>query len=321
MNASNTLKIVSQNKIILNILSRIETIANSDCAVLLLGETGTGKELFAEYIHHCSNRSQFPFVKVALSSLPPDLLESELFGSEKGAFTGAMNEKKGLFEIADKGTIFLDDIDDFPFNLQSKLLRVLEAKEVKRIGAQSSLSLDIRLITSTKVDLRTMAAQNQFRMDLFFRINVYPIEIPPLRERIDDIPILAEHFLNYFVPNKKIEISEAALEALKNYSWPGNVRELRNIIQSIALFCNGKITPENLPSEFYGSSPLDSLIKKCQSCFNDKNFNFEQVMSCVESHLLEQALTNAEGNRTLAARMLGLSLSTFRDKLKKHNLD
>lgn len=313
--------IVSQNKTILELLSSIDKIADSDCSVLLIGETGVGKEVFAEYIHRTSNRCNHPLVKVSLSTLPPDLLESELFGHEKGAYTGSMNEKKGLFEIAEKGTIFLDDIDDFPFHLQSKLLRVLESKEIKKIGAQESTPLDIRLITASKLDLQKMVAQGKFRMDLFFRINVFPIEIPPLRERIDDVPLLVNHFLKFYEPDKHVEVSDAVYDALRNYKWPGNVRELKNVIQRVALFANGRITLENLPAEIYGNSPLDGFIKSCGHCFQNKNMNFEEVMVCVESHLLEHAIRKADGNRTLAARMLGLSLSTFRDKLKKHNIE
>ncbi|MEJ5352601.1 MAG: sigma-54 dependent transcriptional regulator [Melioribacteraceae bacterium] len=312
--------IVGQNKTILEIIEKIDKIANTDCSILLIGETGVGKELFAEYIHKKSNRSHYPLVKVSLSTLPPNLIESELFGYEKGSFTGSLYDKKGLFEIADKGTIYLDDIDDFPLELQPKLLRVIENREIKRIGGQTSIPLDIRLITSSKIDLSKLVAQEKFRMDLFFRINVFPIEIPPLRERVDDIPLLINHFLKLYEPNKPIEISESALEAFKSYSWPGNVRELKNIIQRIVLFTNGKITLENLPNEIKQKQQLDNFFKKCISCFENRRMNFEEVMSCVESHLLQQALILSDGNRTHAARLLGLSLSTFRDKLKKYNL-
>ncbi len=313
--------IIGRNKKILEIIEKIDKIAKSDCSILLIGETGVGKELFAEYIHKKSNRSHFPLVKVSLSTLPPNLIESELFGYEKGAFTGSLYEKKGLFEIADKGTIFLDDIDDFPLELQPKLLRVIENKEIKRIGGQTSLPLDIRLITSSKIDLSKLVAQEKFRMDLYFRINVFPIEIPPLRQRVDDIPLLVNHFLKLYEPSKSVEISEAALEALQSYSWPGNVRELKNIIQRIALFTDGKVTLDVLPGEISQKQYTDELLKKCISCFEHKKMNFDEVIKCVEMQLLQQALKISEGNRTHAARLLGLSLSTFRDKLKKYKLD
>ncbi|MEG8946470.1 sigma-54 interaction domain-containing protein [Rosettibacter firmus] len=313
--------IIGKNKKILEIIDKIDKIAQSDCSILLIGETGVGKELFAEYIHKKSNRSHYPLVKVSLSTLPPNLIESELFGYEKGAFTGSLYEKKGLFEIADKGTIYLDDIDDFPLELQPKLLRVIENKEIKRIGAQNSIPLDIRLITSSKIDLSKLVTQEKFRMDLFFRINVFPIEIPPLRERKDDIPLLVDYFLKLYEPNKPIEISEAALEALQNYSWPGNVRELKNIIQRIVLFTDGKVTLDVLPNEIKQKQHFDNFIRRCISCFENKKMNFEEVIKCVETQLLQQALKISEGNRTHAARLLGLSLSTLRDKLKKYNLD
>lgn len=312
--------IVTQNERMLKILENLERIATSDYSVLLIGESGVGKELFAEYLHRKSKRNQQPFVKIAPAILPSDLLESELFGFEKGAFTGSINEKKGLFEVANNGTIFLDDIDDFPVNLQVKLLRVLESREIKRIGAQNSIPLNIRLITSSKVDLNELVFQDKFRSDLFFRINVLPIKIPTLRERSDDIPLLVKHFFNAYVPERKIEISDEAIEILKNYSWPGNVRELRNIVQRIVLFTNGKITIENLPDEILTKQHFKNIFMKCGSCLISANMNFGQIMACTEFHLLEQALVYTKGNKTHAARMLGLSLSTYRDKLRKHSI-
>lgn len=321
MNPSASHIVITRNEAVLEILARIEKIASSDCSILLIGETGAGKEVFAEYIYRTSNRSIHPLVKVSLSTLPPNLIESELFGYEKGAFTSSVQEKKGQFEMADKGTIFLDDIDDFPLDLQTKLLRVIEAKEIKRIGGQKPIPLDIRLITASKLDLSEMVAQGKFRMDLFYRINVFPITIPPLRQRTDDIPILIEHFLKYYEPNKQIMVNDNAMEALSDYSWPGNVRELKNVIQRITLFSNGQISLENLPSEIKGEKPLNMFIKSCGHCFKSRNLSFEEVMQCVEAHLLENALKNANGNYSQAARTLGMSLSTFRDKCKKNGVD
>lgn len=313
--------VTTRNETVLEILSRIDKIASSDCSILLIGETGTGKEVFAEYIHRKSNRSQHSLVKVGLATLPPNLIESELFGYEKGAFTSSVQEKKGQFEMSDKGTIFLDDIDDFPLDLQTKLLRVIEAKEIKRIGGQSTIPLDIRLITASKLDLSEMVAQGKFRMDLFYRINVFPITIPPLRQRVDDIPLLIEHFLKHYEPDREIIVTDDAMEALTDYSWPGNVRELKNVIQRIAMFSNGKITSGSLPSEIKGEKPLNMFIKSCGHCFKSRNLSFEAVMQCVEAHLLENALKTANGNYSQAARTLRMSLSTFRDKCKKHGVD
>jgi transcriptional regulator with PAS, ATPase and Fis domain len=313
--------IKSCNKTILEILKRIEKVSLTDCSVLLIGETGTGKEIFAEYIHRTSYRRHNPLVKVGLATLPPNLIESELFGYEKGAFTGSLQDKKGQFEMADKGTIFLDDIDDFPFDLQTKLLRVIESKEIKRIGGQNTIPLDIRLISASKLDISEMVAQGKFRPDLFYRINVFPITIPPLRERVDDIPLLIKHFLKLYEPNKEIIIAEEALEVLEEYPWPGNVRELKNIIQRIAIFSNGQITLKNLPSEIKGEKPLNNFMKACSNCFKNRNLSFDQVMQCVEANLLKNALKNANGNYSQAARNLELSLSTFRDKCKRLGVD
>ena len=225
MNGQKSLTLITKNETMREILSSVDKIVDSDSSVLLIGETGVGKEIFAEYIHRTSNRAENPFVKIGLSALPVDLLESELFGYEKGAFTSAATEKKGLFEIADSGSIFLDDIDDVPLQIQTKLLRVLESRELMRIGGTTPIPIDVRLITASKVDLKELVNRGIFRSDLFYRINVVPVNVPPLRERRDDIPALVEYFLKHFQPEKNLGISPEALKILINYSWPGNVRE------------------------------------------------------------------------------------------------
>ncbi len=316
-----SLAIVTRSERMGAILSRIDTIARSDTSVLLVGETGVGKELFADYIHRVSARSDRPFVKIALSAMPHDLLESELFGHERGAFTSAMTEKPGLFELAHTGSLFLDDIDDVPPPVQSKLLRVLESREVTRVGGTSPMSIDVRLITASKVDLRDLVARNLFRADLFYRINVCPVEIPPLRERREDVPLLVGHFLDRFAPGRNVTVTPDALAALSEYSWPGNVRELRNIVQRLALFADGRIGVEDLPSEICSRRPLDQLLRACAQCQTDGNLSYTHVVGCLETTLLRRALARAGGNRTQAAKALGLSLSTLRDKLKKFELD
>lgn len=315
-----TLTIISQSSEITEVISRIDKIAGSNSSVLLVGETGVGKEIFAEYVHRTSLRSSKPFVKISLSALPPELLESELFGHERGSFTSAHNEKKGLFEIANSGSIFLDDIDDVPMAIQTKLLRVLESKELLRVGGTTPIPVDVRLITASKVNLKTLIEKGLFRSDLFYRINVVPINIPPLRERRDDIPPLAEHFLSHYAPNKNITISKIALRAMVNYSWPGNIRELRNIVQRIALFAEQEIKIDDLPFEIRNEEPMELILQACNRCFVDKAMTFEQVIGCLEQNLLRQALSKSLGNKTQASKMLNLSPSTFRDKLKKHNL-
>ncbi len=320
MHNKNSLTLITQNETMREILARIDMISDSDSSVLLIGETGVGKEIFAEYIHRTSSRALKPFVKIGLSALPAELLSSELFGHEKGAYTSASAEKKGLFEIADTGSIFLDDIDDVPIDIQTKLLRVLESRELMRIGGTTPIPIDVRLITASKVDLKELVNRGIFRADLFYRINVVPIRIPPLRERRDDIPPLVEHFLKYFQSEKSISVSKEAMRALVNYPYPGNVRELKNLIQRVSLFANGEITLTDLPSEIKNENPVEYLIKACNKCYIDGQMSLDQIVHCLEHNLLNEALSKAKGNQSLAAKELGLSLSTFRDKIKKYNL-
>jgi len=321
MNKVQTLSLIAQSERMQAILAQIETIAASDSSVLLIGETGVGKELIAEYVHRSSPREAQPLVKVGLSALPPELLENELFGHERGAYTNAAVEKKGLFELADTGSIFLDDIDDFPLPLQSKLLRILESRELMRVGGTTPIPIDIRLITATKVDLKEMVNRGLFRSDLYYRINVVPIVIPPLRERREDIPPLINHFLQRYAAHRTIEVANDAMLTLVNYSWPGNIRELRNVVQRMVLFANGEIQLKDLPQECRGSSSVDFIIKACQRCFTEENMTFDEVVSCLEVNLLRQALRDSEGNRTHAAKALNMSLSTLRDKLKKFDIE
>lgn len=316
-----SLTILTQNEKMQNIISGIDHIVSSDSSILLIGETGVGKELFAEYIHRTSPRQMQPFIKVGLSALPGELLESELFGHEKGAFTSAGNEKKGLFELADGGSIFLDDIDDFPYQLQSKLLRVLESRELMRIGGQTSIPINVRLITASKNNLHDLVEKGIFRADLYYRINVVPVDIPPLRERSEDIPLLAEYYLKKFTPEKEINIEKDALRKLIHYQWPGNVRELRNVMQRISLFASDEIKVKDLPSEIRDDHPIHSLTKACQRCLTNEEMTFEEVVACLEKNLLQQSLQESKGNKTQAAKILKMNFSTFRDKLKKYMME
>ena len=316
-----SLALIAKNEEMREMISRVDKIINSDSSVLLIGETGVGKELVAEYIHRSSPRAGGPFVKLGLSAMPADLLESELFGHEKGAFTSASYEKKGLFEIAHNGTIFLDDIDDVPIQIQTKLLRVLESRELMRVGSTIPIPINVRLVTATKVDLKELVNRNLLRADLFYRINVVPIKIPPLRARRDDIPILTEYFLSHYAPNKKISLTNEAIRAMVGYSWPGNVRELKNVIQRISLYVESEIKLNDLPAEIVDENPIEFLLKACNKCYVDGSMNFDQIVKCLEHNLLSEALKKTNGNQTQAAKNLGLSLSTFRDKIKKHNID
>jgi len=315
-----SLIIVTQNKNMREAIRKIDKVVNSDASILLVGETGVGKEIFAEYIHRTSIRSENAFVKISLSAMPADLLASELFGHVKGAFTSASEEKKGLFEIANNGSIFLDDIDDVPLNIQTKLLRVLEEREIMRVGDIKPIPINVKLITASKVDLKELVEKNIFRADLYYRINVVRINIPPLRERRDDIKPLVEHFLKHFSPEKKLKISKEALQILIDYNWPGNIRELRNIIQRICLFAEKEIIPIDLPAEIRGMNTIENLIKACHRCFVENSMTYGDVINCLELNLLRKALDDSQGNQSKAAKSLNLSLSTFRDKLKKFKI-
>lgn len=317
MNDPKAFSLITQNAKMRDLLKEIDKIASSDYSVLLVGETGVGKEIFAEYVHRISSRWQKPLVKVGLTALPSDIMASELFGHEKGAFTSAITSKKGLFEIANEGSLFLDDIDDVPLDIQAKLLRVLESRELLRVGGLSTIPINVRLISASKVDLKKLVDQKLFRSDLYYRINVMPILIPALRYRRDDIPLLFAHFFKKFVPEKKLNISPEAMDALVAYDWPGNVRELRNIAQRISLIAENTVTIENLPSEISGLDYVQASAHACAFCFKSENMPYKEVMHCLENRIFEQALKTASGNQSEAARILGLSLSTFRDKLKK----
>lgn len=312
-----SLSIITQNHEMREIISRIDKVVDSNSPILLIGETGTGKEIFAEYIHRTSNRSKNSFVKISLSALPADLLESELFGYERGSFTSAISQKKGLFEIADNGSIFLDDIDDVPMNIQKKLLRILESGELLKIGATEPIPINVRLITASKVELKELVNRKRFRADLFYRINGVPVRIPPLRQRSDDIPLLMEHFFKHFSSEKNIKVSNLALKKLIQYSWPGNIRELRNVIQRLSLFVEEEVMVDDLAPEIRNENVIENLIKACKNCYTNGTNNFNDVVNCLEHKLIKEALEQSKGNKAQAAKILGLSPSTFRDKIKK----
>jgi len=313
--------IVTRSERMRVLLERMPTVAASDSPVLLLGETGVGKELFADTVHRLSPRRDGPLVKISLSAVPHDLLESELFGHERGAFTHAVQTKKGLFEMADGGTLFLDDVDDVPPSIQPKLLRVLESEEVMRVGGTTPVSIDVRLVSASKVPLKELVDRGLFRADLYYRLNVVPVEIPPLRQRKEDVPLLVAHFFGRFAPEREVRVSAAAARSLESYHWPGNVRELRNVVQRVALFARDEVSLEDLPPEVLDGNPVELLARACARCFADQSLSFAQVVECLETNLLRQALKEAGGNRSQAARALGLSLSTLRDKLRKYGLD
>jgi transcriptional regulator with PAS, ATPase and Fis domain len=289
--------------------------SKTDSNVLLIGESGTGKELFAHAIHQSSNRKYGPFIKINCAAIPSELLESELFGYEEGSFTGAKKGGKlGKFELAEGGTIFLDEIGDMPLYMQAKLLRVIQEREVERIGGTKSRPVNVRIIAATHVNLEEMVAQGKYRQDLYYRLNVFLISIPPLRERKEDIRTLAYYFLEnlnnkYF---KHIDgYSEEAIKYLLRYEWPGNIRELSNVIErSVNIIDNEKlITPEHLPQKILG----DDFKKEIKS--------LQEILEDAEKNAIIESLRASNGNRTKAAKLLNVSRSTFYEKMMKFNIE
>ena len=297
-------------------------IAPTKTNILIEGESGTGKELVAKSIHANSNRKDKPLITVNCGAVPENLLESELFGHIKGAFTGAIANKQGLFELANGGTIFLDEIGEMPIQLQVKILRVIQEKEFRRVGDIKARLTDIRIIAATNKDLEEAIKQGSFREDLYYRLNVIQIKLPPLRERIDDIPSLVSSFLKKY--NKEIgknikHISSESLELLLHYEFPGNIRELENIIErAVALEKNDVILPEALPAKIRKPSEMIPCIGMK---IPTNGLNMEGIMDEMEKGLLIQALLIAEGGKTKAAKLLNLSFRSFRYRLKKYKLD
>ena len=308
--------IIGQSASMTEALELLETAVSSDVPVLLMGETGAGKELFATAIHKLGPRKDKPFCRVSCAALSTQLIESELFGHEQGAFTGAVDSKPGRFELADKGTLFLDEIDDVPLEIQVKLLRVLEGHPFERVGGVRSINADVRIVAASKLGLKRKVSDGSFRSDLYYRLSVFPIWIPALRERKDDIPLLVKHFLGiYAPPTKRTEITEEAMALLWDYHWPGNVRELQNVVRRMLLGLGPRnvIAWEDVPGDVR-LSILDAATPR------EKPETFRDTIEATERDLLAQALGAAEGNQSKAAASLGLKLSTFRDKLAKHGI-
>ncbi len=305
---------VGNNQKVLEIFELVKIVAQKQTSVLLVGETGTGKELLTNIIHYNSKRNKKPLIKVSCAILSRELFESELFGHEKGAFTGAMSEKIGRFEQADGGTIYLDDIDDVPLDLQVKLLRALEEREIQRVGSNKVIKIDIRLIASTKKDLRRMVDEGKFREDLFYRLNVFPINLPPLRERPDDIEKLTKHFVSVFSEGEVELIEEEVFDILKEYPFQGNVRELRNLCERLALLSiDNKITKAIVPYEIKYPT-----LKTTNSTFDNKTLT--EILEEVEKNAIVAALDKAAGNKAKAAEILGLPASTLKSKIAKFSL-
>jgi two-component system response regulator HydG len=308
-------EIIGESAKMKRLYSTISKVSRTDSSVIIYGESGTGKELVARAIHKGSDRRSNPFIRVNCGALAEGVLESELFGHEKGAFTGAIKRKRGRFELADSGTIFLDEIGDLPPSTQVKLLRVLQEKEFERVGGEQTLTVNVRVIAATNRDLEKLVADKKFREDLYYRLHIIPIYLPPLRERSDDIPTLADHFLQKIgreIGQPDLKLDKAAVDMLCRYHWPGNVRELENVLERSAVLAEGEtITLSDLPL-------LLSDRRHINTEYDSLDLN--DTLARVEKNAIESALKKSNGNKTRAAKLLGIKTSALYYKLEKYGL-
>ncbi len=308
--------IIGNTPVMQRLLATLQSVAPTDHTVLIQGESGTGKELVARTLHQFSDRSSGPFVAVNCAALPESLLESELFGHEKGAFTGAVRRHKGYIERAHEGTLFIDDIDDLPLLLQVKLLRVLQEREVQPIGSSEALRVDFRVVCATKASLLGLVQEGRFREDLYYRLNIIPINVPPLRERADDLPILIDHFIEkYTKGNKTLKMTPAMLEKMRNYRWPGNVRELENTVQRL-LAVPQDVDLFKFPEEAAATGELKET-KHVPANPMKNNQSFHEQIRTHEREIIDRALKVAGNNISNAARLLQLPRSTLHSKMEK----
>ncbi len=338
---TDSFQIIGDSKPIREVFEIVDKSACSDSTVMIYGESGTGKELIARALHHNSHRANQPFVAVNCAAIPSELLESELFGYEKGAFTGAANTRVGRMELANEGTIFLDEIGDMPLNLQVKLLRVLAEREIDRIGGTKPIGIDVRVIAATHRNLEQAIQSGEFREDLFYRLNIIPIFMPPLRERQSDVPLLVDHFLEQF--NKKINgrrksMSPDTMDILIQYAWPGNIRELANFVERMVVLSPGSvIAPSDLPDKVLGDAPRErwkpleesepgesaahalqqSLRRTYSVGVPDEGMNLKMAVEEFERELILEALEKTDWVKNKAANLLGLNRTTLVEKLKK----
>jgi transcriptional regulator with PAS, ATPase and Fis domain len=308
---------IGEHLLMQKIYAMVHRVATTDATVLITGESGTGKELVARSIHNLGARATHPFVAINCAALPEELLESELFGHVRGAFTGALSSRVGMFQLADHGTIFLDEIGEMAMSLQAKLLRVLQSKEIRAVGADRVTAVNVRVIAATNKDLNREVEKGAFREDLFYRLQVIPIHLPPLRARRSDIPLLVRYFLekNRHKYSNTLQISEDAMVYLWEYDWPGNVRELENLVERMAILSDtGMLVPEDLPPHVRS---FISEKKLPHPDFSDGEVNLREVLEQFEGRLIEEALRRTKGNKTAAAQMLGLKRTTLVAKLRR----
>jgi two-component system response regulator PilR (NtrC family) len=312
---------VGRSKQMKQVFERIKKVAASDSTVFISGPSGTGKELVANSLHNLSNRKNHNMISVNCGAIPSELLESELFGHEKGAFTGAISTRKGRFELAHRGTIFLDEIGDMPLLLQVKLLRVLQNRVIERVGSTETMDIDVRIITATHRNLEDAVSDGNFREDLYYRLNVIPIKIPPLCERKEDIPLLISYFLLKFVSadgRNKIEFDDESLETLINYEWPGNVRELENLIERLVILKGGSVIKiGDLPHKFIQTPKQTVQSYKSLFTLPDDGVDLKQLLSDIEDSLINQALDLTGGNKNQASKLLTMNRTTLIEKMKK----
>ena len=330
--------IIGDSPALTDVFKVLEKVAPTDSTVLVTGESGTGKELLVRALHQNSDRHKNAFVPINCGAIPKELLESELFGHEKGAFTHAIRSRPGRFELADGGTIFLDEIGEMDLSLQVKILRALQEKEIERVGGTSIKKVDVRVVAATNRDLETEVQAGRFREDLFYRLNVIPLCLPPLRERGNDVLLLAEHFLKSHCCSKDrklLTVSEKAKEMFLTYSWPGNVRELENFMERLSILCDGdEVLPEDLPEKIFndiGEKPL-TKVEEVQPMrpvgfdwptlkdMGDKDLKLKDFLEAIEGRLLAEALEKADGVKNKAAELVGIKRTTLIEKLKKRGL-
>lgn len=315
------MQIVGESNVMRKVKDLIQQVATTQASVLICGESGTGKELVAHSIHSASNRAAGPFIAINCGAIPADLLESELFGHEKGAFTGAVGVRQGRFEMANNGTIFLDEIGDMPMQMQVKLLRVLQEQQFERVGGSKTITTNVRVIAATNQNLEQQITAGKFREDLYYRLNVFPINLPSLRERKDDIQLLVEHVLNRLRQAMPVcTFNEAALSKLSNYSWPGNVRELTNLVERMCiLFPNGEVELSKLP----GHQSIHDLqqVVMVKSGLLDGKFDLKRHLEETEYALICEALAKSASVVAKAAKILGVQRTTLIEKMKKYQIN
>jgi DNA-binding NtrC family response regulator len=307
--------IIGRSSAMHRVFETLSLVAPSDATVLINGESGTGKELIASALHNNSERKQGPFIKVNCAALHENLLESELFGHEKGAFTGADSRRAGRFELADKGTLFLDEIGDMSLQTQAKILRVLQEKELELLGGNTTITVDVRLVAATHKNLQAMVEDGTFRQDLFFRLSVVPVELPPLRKRLEDIPVLADFFLDRFAQKNKKDIKgfhPQSLLLLARYAWPGNIRELENTIERAVILCPGElITPRELPPQMVPKEEISRPHLSPPDGLKLKDLEREAIRS---------TLKQTDGNKSKSAKLLGIARQTLLNKIKEYKI-